>query len=943
MDGIDSQFLVAHRDFLKAIARQLSRDVAAADDAAQEATLVALTHEPRNAGSEVSMRGWLATIARNFALRGRRADALLKRHARDLEHATRRTQPPTPEEILEIEQTRRRVVAGVLALDEPYRSTILLRFYRDLSPRAIARAQGVPIETVKTRLKRGLERLRRALESENGGPTNLRVALAPLVGVTQFETAIFLSFAGALVMKPIGWVSAAAFLTGVTALIVYGYLPTDTPPRSDTAAERAAGSPPMLADSPELVVNELPLDPVVRAEVEIPAGAEPVSARLEGVVLLPSGSGAAGARVEAFAFESDRETILPGRQPTEREHVPPLATGDADAEGRFSLSFGAKTPLDPVQIRVDHEGYPTARVAEWPIARFATVRLAAGLTLFGRVTRKRDGASLPGTRLQCWFRDDATRMVETSTDQSGAYRFTGLPPIDFFLTALPPEGILPSGEMVGAAPGSILEQNFEIEDGIVVRGKVTDRATGAPIAGAEVGIGYTVTHRPSLTDANGRYELRGFGGTRLFEINLHCRADGYGRTETADLAVAPGESERTIDFALMAANRAVGRLVALDGSAVAGARLHAFACASDPSVLAETWDRSPACRFDHQSATSNDDGTFAIENLRPDLAHALLVEHPLHGAVALDFPATEESDRQSPAIELGTIVLPEPRRLEGIVVDERDQPLADVVVFLEGSDSERFARSKDAKAYVDSRSARTRVDGRFAFRNLSHGDYVLTARLESTAKSVKREIHIAAEQDPEPLVLSIVRGLSIRGRIVAENGDVPGVPLNVVASNLQTRQSAMTSMRPDGTFEIWGLDPGEFVIRLLPFDDENLLATGAGYAIHDVPGIAAGTVDLVLTLPACVAIRGRVLMSDGSPATTGLVYALDSTGGTITNTEIVAGGCFALRMSPGTSATVEARVAPLGPKFKVESMSPSRRARKENVPAGESGIELQLP
>lgn len=943
MVQLDSQFLIAHREFLRAIARQVSRDSAAAEDAAQEATLVALTHEPRGAESEASRRGWLATIARNFALRGRRAEALWSRHARDVEVATRREQPPSPEEILEIERARRKVVAAVLELEEPYRSTILLRHYRELSPRAIARALGIPVETVKTRLKRGHERLRRALESECGGGAQLRAMLMPLAGFAQYGMTTALVGAGVLVMKPMSWVSAAVVTVGVTAWMIHGPPAPESPPPREEAVLDAALEKPTIADAPEIALAAVAVDPMARDAVEVAADPALAPSRLEGVVLLPSGSVAAGARVAAFSFESDRDTIVSSRQPTEREHVPPLAAGETDAEGRFSLALGGKVATDAVQLRIDHEGYPTARVPEWPIAKFVTVRLTAGMTVYGRVTRKSDGSALPGTRMQCWFRDDATRMVETETDADGAYRLANLPAIDFFFTALPPEGILPRGGMIGGASGALLERNFEIEDGITIRGRVTDRATGAPIAGAEVGIGLWNLQRPTVTDSEGRYELRGFGGTELFNINLHCRAQGYGRTETANLAVASGESEREIDFTLIAANRAIGRVVALDGSPVAGARLQAFANASDPSTLSETWDRMPTQRFDRQTATSGEDGSFTLENLRPDLSHALLVEHPLHAAVGLDFPGSEDNDRNTPVIELGTIVLPSPRRLDGIVVDEHDQPLAGLNLWLEGADSARFQRSKDAKLYVDTRSTRTRVDGRFSFRNVAPGDYVLAVWNSSGAKNIRREIHIAAEVDPAPLVISFEIGLSIRGRVVTESGGAPNAPVQIVASCLETRQSASTSMRPDGTFELIGLDPGAFIVRLAPLDDDSLLATGVGYATHDVAGIAAGAEDLVLTLPSCVAIRGRVWMSDGSPATAGLVYAHDATGKRIESTEIVAGGQFAIRIAPGTTATVEARVAPLGPNFKTESASPSRRARKENVAAGESGLELRLP
>ena len=55
------------------------------------------------------------------------------------------------------------MVAAVLALAEPYRSAVLLRYYEELPPRAIARRLGVPVETVRTRVKRGVELIRMRL------------------------------------------------------------------------------------------------------------------------------------------------------------------------------------------------------------------------------------------------------------------------------------------------------------------------------------------------------------------------------------------------------------------------------------------------------------------------------------------------------------------------------------------------------------------------------------------------------------------------------------------------------------------------------------------------------------------------------------------------------------------------------------------------------------
>ncbi len=66
-----------------------------------------------------------------------------------------------------------------------YRSTLLLRFFDDLAPGAIAERTAVPVETVKTRLKRGLAQLRNHMQREFAGDErSLNAALLFLGGNT---------------------------------------------------------------------------------------------------------------------------------------------------------------------------------------------------------------------------------------------------------------------------------------------------------------------------------------------------------------------------------------------------------------------------------------------------------------------------------------------------------------------------------------------------------------------------------------------------------------------------------------------------------------------------------------------------------------------------------------------------------------------------------------
>ena len=72
--------------------------------------------------------------------------------------------PRTDPAILTVRDERSAEVRdAVLALPEPYREVVALRFFADATLDEIARQTGRPLGTVKTHLHRGLARLRTAL------------------------------------------------------------------------------------------------------------------------------------------------------------------------------------------------------------------------------------------------------------------------------------------------------------------------------------------------------------------------------------------------------------------------------------------------------------------------------------------------------------------------------------------------------------------------------------------------------------------------------------------------------------------------------------------------------------------------------------------------------------------------------------------------------------
>lgn len=120
--------------------------------------------------SRGSVSGWLCTIARSRALDLLRAR---KRRARAEEEAASgdadglaiplAAPAPAPDASLDGEEARALVARSLAALPDPQRRVIEMAYFGGLSQSDIAEELSEPLGTVKTRMRAGLEKLRRAL------------------------------------------------------------------------------------------------------------------------------------------------------------------------------------------------------------------------------------------------------------------------------------------------------------------------------------------------------------------------------------------------------------------------------------------------------------------------------------------------------------------------------------------------------------------------------------------------------------------------------------------------------------------------------------------------------------------------------------------------------------------------------------------------------------
>ncbi len=346
---LDPELLLAHAPYVRSLARELVFDADLARDVEQETLLAALEHAPRELGA---LRGWLAAVARNFALRAWRSSA--RRARREEAGARPAAVVPSPDEILEGEELRRKLVEGVLALDAPLRDVLILRFFRELPPREVAKRLELPVETVRTRIKRGLELLRERLDRGSRGDRGAWcLALVRGLGVGPASYAklapilLSSSWSGVVVMS---LAKKAALAAGVVALVAAGVVLRDrvsrveraeAPPRGalELTPADSLGRTPGLVEPAALAASRTAARGALAAPDPTTETSDPDQVEIRGRVLDPGGRTVADAEVYVTRWHWD-----------ERFSREPLAKTRTDPEGRFVVSYRKSDPRFKVDV-----------------------------------------------------------------------------------------------------------------------------------------------------------------------------------------------------------------------------------------------------------------------------------------------------------------------------------------------------------------------------------------------------------------------------------------------------------------------------------------------------------------------------------------------------------------------------------------------------------------
>lgn len=800
--------LLEHLEWLHRLARALTHgDATEAEDLAEDAVEAALADPPRLTGP---VRPWLGGVLRNLAhMRGRTS---ARRRRREAAVVDVDAVEPSAADLTERVEAQRRVAGLVLALDEPFRSTLLLRYYEDLTAADISRRLGVPAGTVRWRIKHALDELRPAMDRAYGRRERWHALLLPLPAPRLLARkssrpepeAVAPAAATGTIRWSIGSQLVIAFVCLLllalgTAGLVWARRHRG---RETTLAEAAAHQRQHAAW--RLGANGMRLAP---AEGE-PSGAPPGVLRIEGQVIDADENPVGGATV---GIDADPPRTVITR-----------LDGGFVFEGLMPRTYAVEATL----------GSLYAGAAETFLSpKSEPIILRAGQGLRTRIVVRTANGGHPISGAQVTVREILSWGGRTGPDGALTLEGVGWGTPQLLVEAA---GYAPFHRKM--VPDRVDGWQIQLEPGTPVEGRVVD-AHGSPVVGALVWAAPTSEMRVEddprrdavTTDDAGRWKIAALAaGTYRFTASH----PGHAQSGTAPMAVDGGRPTTPITIRLEEGGTITGEVRSPDGTLLASAQVRA----AEKIPWGSRWPRG---------AFTDANGQFRLEGLprRPIDLFALNADG--------SSPTATLDLRTGAPDQHVVLVMSNDKMIAGTVVDGAGQPVGEAQVMVDPAPNSPGWPPREEQLRLDRRFV-TDGGGHFHFAGLPAGDYRLRAAPTTGLDLMSPAEGVLAKPGEANVRIVVPRRGSVKGSVVYEEGGAPprfGVTVGMVSREFIGTDGTFTLEVPAGHADL--------ILRGITFLNRRLGAVD----------VAEGkTTDLgVIKVKDGRDLGGRVLRTDGTP------------------------------------------------------------------------------
>ncbi|HET6374307.1 MAG TPA: carboxypeptidase regulatory-like domain-containing protein [Candidatus Polarisedimenticolia bacterium] len=512
----------------------------------------------------------------------------------------------------------------------------------------------------------------------------------------------------------------------------------------------------------------------------------------------------------SFRLEMLRRGPVSLHATTSDASVTPTTAGPQRDTTASTASFAPSAPLD-VNLPPAAGGGPTLKMLPGGSLRARAIDAESRAPIGGAVL----SLSAPG--------ESEPRLGLTGA--AGEIVFTGVPAGRITLGAEAERYLAQTLDPIPLAAGQTRETSAALRAAAALEGTVRD-TTGRVVAGASVSVAghpdivmpirmpifLPMGVEPVVTDEQGRFALEELPPKE--ELKISVSAADFVPWDLTGITLRPGERRKDLEVLLDAGSTITGRLVASDGTPVAGASVTASRRREGGGGIIMIQSGGPGrgggrgrggpMSDDLQPVLSTVDGDFTVRGARPGV-WSLAIESPGFAPHSVAGLKLENSGN----LDAGEIVLAPGAVLKGRVVSTTGEPIP-------------LANGVVRRDFLTLSEFTTTSDGTFVTSDLLPGEPV-TLRIDT-------ESHAAYEKGGlippmEDLVVTLAAASRVGGKVVTGAARRPVQDFSIAISRTRSAGGGggmMMNMRmggeevavhaEDGAFTIDDVDPGKVTI-----------------------------------------------------------------------------------------------------------------------------------